>query len=58
MEQAKTMLVADFKLSAETNSEKVIRYFIHDSYNESVPQLFKEVGIEIHYIAVVKKHRL
>ena len=57
-EQAKAMLVADFKLSAETKSGKVIRHFIGDSYNETVPQLFKEVGIEIQYLAVVKKHSL
>ena len=57
-EQANPMVVADFKLSAETQGGKVLRHFIRDNYNEQVPAVFKEIGLEIQYLAIVNKHHL
>ncbi|WP_448247113.1 hypothetical protein [Thalassotalea agariperforans] len=57
-EQANPMVVADFKLSAETQGGKVLRHFISDNYNEQVPAVFKEIGLEIQYLAIVNKHHL
>lgn len=53
--KAKKFHVESFRLMAETASTKVVRNYIPDSYNDDVPKLFKEIGIEIQYIALVRK---
>ena len=53
--ESKSMMISGFRLMAETHSTKVIRNFIPELFDESVPKLFKEIGLEVKYIGVVKK---
>ena len=53
--EEKSLMLSSFRLMAETHSTKVIRNLIPNKFNDSVPKLFKEIGIEVKYIAVVKK---
>lgn len=55
MEKAKSIVISNFKLVAETRSTKVLRNLIPNTFNEDVPKLFKEIGLNIKYISVVKK---
>lgn len=55
--KAKTMVISDFRLMAETRSTQVIRNLIPDTFSDEVPKLFKEIGMDIKYISVViNKH--
>lgn len=55
-EDVKSIMISDFRLVAETRSTKVIRNLIPDTFDFKVPKLFKEIGVEIRYIGIVKKH--
>lgn len=52
--EVKSMVVSNFKLTAETKSTKVIRNLIPDTFNENTPTLFKEIGVDIKYLGIVK----
>lgn len=53
--QAENFQIESFRLMAETASTKVVRNFIPNSFDETTPKLFKEIGLEVQYIGVVKK---
>lgn len=53
--ESKTIPVNSFRLTAETSSTKVIRNILLDNFNENTPKLFKEVGLEVKYVSVVRR---
>jgi len=49
--------VSRLRLMAETKSTQVVRKLIPDNFDERVPQLLKEVGVELKYIGIVKSSK-
>lgn len=54
-DQANPIPVTSLRLMAETSSTKVIRNLIPNNFDANTPKLFKEIGVELQYLAVVKK---
>lgn len=57
LSQAKQQLVSGLRITAETASTKVIRNLLLDKFDKNTPKLFKEIALEIKYLALTKTQK-
>ena len=50
--EAQDQAISGLRIMAETASTKVIRNLIPEQFNAATPKLFKEIALEIKYLAI------